>query len=98
MEKIHFYWKINMSEEKKTKQPQPIEQQEIDYLKQDMMELQIAYTHQQDHIKILDAVILELRTEMISLQNHIQMLEEKINNSNQNGSHFDIHEEKPPHY
>ena len=84
-----------MSEEKKTQHPQ---QQEIDYLKQDMMELQIAYTHQQDHIKILDAVILELRTEMISLQNHIQMLEDKINTSNQNGSHFDLQEEKPPHY
>ena len=33
-------------------------------MKSELTELQIEYTHQQDHITILDGVVLELRSEI----------------------------------
>lgn len=67
-------------------------------LQQQMIELQVEYTYQQDHIRILDQVIIELRTHIESLQKNISMLEEKLNTSQQESTHFNVLEEKPPHY
>ena len=71
---------------------------ELDYIKSELTELQIEYTHQQDHITILDQVVLELRAEINSLKKHVQVLEEKLNTSQQEATHFNLQEEKPPHY
>ena len=71
---------------------------ELEYVKSELTELQIEYTHQQDHIKILDSVILELRSDIDSLKKHVQALEEKLNTSQQGATHFNLQEEKPPHY
>ncbi len=71
---------------------------ELEYVKSELTELQIEYTHQQDHIKILDGVILELRSDVDTLKKHVQTLEEKLNTSQQEATHFNLQEEKPPHY
>ena len=71
---------------------------ELEHVKSELTDLQIEYTHQQDHIKILDSVILELRAEIDSLKKHVQALEEKINTSQQEATHFNLQEERPPHY
>ena len=71
---------------------------ELEYVKSELTELQIEYTHQQDHITILDRVLLELRTEIDGLKKHVQALEEKLKTSQQESSHFNLQEEKPPHY
>lgn len=71
---------------------------ELEYVKSELTELQIEYTHQQDHITILDQVVLELRAEIDSLKKHVQVLEEKLNTSQQEATHFNLQEEKPPHY
>ena len=71
---------------------------ELEHVKSELTELQIEYTHQQDHIKILDSVILELRSDIDSLKKHVQVLEEKLNTSQQEATHFNLQEEKPPHY
>ena len=71
---------------------------ELEYVKLELTELQIEYTHQQDHITILDQVVLELRAEIDSLKKHVQVLEEKLNTSKQEATHFNLQEEKPPHY
>ena len=71
---------------------------ELEYIKSELTELQIEYTHQQDHITILDKVVLELRAEIDSLKKHVQILEEKLNTSQQEATHFNLQEEKPPHY
>lgn len=71
---------------------------ELEYVKSELTELQIEYTHQQDHITILDQVVLELRAEVESLKKHVQVLEEKLNTSQQEATHFNLQEEKPPHY
>ena len=71
---------------------------ELEYVKSELTELQIEYTHQQDHITILDRVVLELQTEIDALKKHIQVLEEKLNTSQQEATHFNLQEEKPPHY
>ena len=71
---------------------------ELEYVKSELTELQIEYTHQQDHITILDQVVLELRAEIDSLKKHVQVLVEKLNTSQQEATHFNLQEEKPPHY
>lgn len=71
---------------------------ELEYVKSELTELQIEYTHQQDHITILDRVVLELQTEIDALKKHVQVLEEKLNTSQQEATHFNLQEEKPPHY
>ena len=71
---------------------------ELEHVKSELTELQIEYTHQQDHIKILDSVILELRSDVDTLKKHVQVLEEKLNTSQQEATHFNLQEEKPPHY
>ena len=71
---------------------------ELEHVKSEITELQIEYTHQQDHITILDQVVLELRTEIESLKKHVQALEEKLNTSQQEATHFNLQEERPPHY
>ena len=71
---------------------------ELEHVKSELTELQIEYTHQQDHIKILDSVILELRSDIDSLKKHVQVLEEKLNTSQQEATHFNLQEERPPHY
>ena len=71
---------------------------QLEYVKSELMELQIEYTHQQDHIKILDGVVLELRSEIDRLKKHVEALEEKLNTSQQEATHFNLQEEKPPHY
>ena len=87
----------------KSKNEQSIEKKtdpisELEYVKSELTELQIEYTHQQDHITILDQVVLELRAEIDSLKKHVQVLEEKLNTSQQEATHFNLQEEKPPHY
>ena len=87
----------------KSKKEQSIEKKidpisELEYVKSELTELQIEYTHQQDHITILDQVVLELRAEIDSLKKHVQVLEEKLNTSQQEATHFNLQEEKPPHY
>jgi len=91
----------NMSE--KSNKEQKVEEKidpisELEYVKSELTELQIEYTHQQDHITILDQVVLELRAEVESLKKHVQVLEEKLNTSQQEATHFNLQEEKPPHY
>ena len=91
----------NMSEKSNTEQK--VEEKivpisELEYVKSELTELQIEYTHQQDHITILDQVVLELRAEIDSLKKHVQVLEEKLNTSQQEATHFNLQEEKPPHY
>ena len=91
----------NMSD--KSNKEQSIEKKidpisELEYVKSELTELQIEYTHQQDHITILDQVVLELRAEIDSLKKHVQVLEEKLNTSQQEATHFNLQEEKPPHY
>ena len=63
---------------------------ELEYIKSELTELQIEYTHQQDHITILDQVVLELRAEIDSLKKHVQVLEEKLNTSQQEATHFNL--------
>ena len=70
----------------------------VENIKSEIIDLQIEYTHQQDHIQVLDSVILELRSEIHALQEQVKMLEEKLNTTQQNATHFNLHEEKPPHY
>ena len=67
-------------------------------LHEDMIELQVEYTHQQDHILILDQVIVELRTHVESLQKKLDVLEEKLNTTQPETTQFNLQEEKPPHY
>lgn len=91
----------NMSEKSNTEQK--VEEKivpisELEYVKSELTELQIEYTHQQDHITILDQVVQELRAEIDSLKKHVQVLEEKLNTSQQEATHFNLQEEKPPHY
>ena len=71
---------------------------QLENVKSELIELQIEYTHQQDHIKILDGVVLELRSEIDRLKKHVEALEEKLNTSQQEATHFNLQEEKPPHY
>ena len=87
----------------KSKKEQRVEKKidpilELEYVKSELTELQIEYTHQQDHITTLDQVVLELRAEIDSLKKHVQVLEEKLNTSQQEATHFNLQEEKPPHY
>lgn len=67
-------------------------------IQQELIDLQVEYTHQQDHIQILDQVIVELRTHLESLQRNVDVLEEKLQSSQQENTDFSLQEEKPPHY
>lgn len=88
--------------DKSKKKPEPKRDvdmmSELEYVKSELTELQIEYTHQQDHITILDRVLLELRTEIDGLKKHVQALEEKLKTSQQEATHFNLQEERPPHY
>ena len=42
--------------------------QNVDAMKEEIIELQIEYTHQQDYILLLDKVILDLRSQIDALK------------------------------
>ena len=68
-------------------------------LEQDIIELQIAYTHQEEHIQTLDSVVIALQKEIEALKAQIEYLQEQVNNpASPEQDVFTLVDEKPPHY
>ena len=69
----------------------------LEKLEQDIIALQIRFTHQEDTIRALDEVIQQQQKEIERLEDELKSVKEQIK-SQDIGEGFGLLSERPPHY
>ena len=69
----------------------------LEKLEQDIIDLQIRFTHQEDTIRALDEVIQQQQKEIERLEDELKSVKEQIK-SQDSGEGFGLLSERPPHY
>ena len=71
------------------------EQEQIDEMREDIVQLQILLTHQEQFIESLNEVVRNQQVQIEHLENELTQLRETKTTE---GVSFNLENEKPPHY